>query len=182
MSLMGEKHKPSACEVDVAGAVSMYALLLASGQVPGFLDWNNNYGDERNKCVCTHCSSLARSFIASGIEISELDILGETIGREKCFGAIKGHVAPGPMTYFRVSTDDRRGTIKAYVGEGEFTADPFGMDGGIAVCKVARLRELLGYLCQNGFEHHVAMTRTHCSDVLHEAIGKYMGWELYHHK
>jgi L-fucose isomerase-like protein len=182
MSMMGEKHKPSACEVDVAGAVSMYAVLLASGQVPGFLDWNNNYGDEKDKCVCTHCSNFPKSFMGRGIEISELDILGETIGREKCFGAIKGHVAPGPMTYFRVSTDDRRGTIKAYVGEGQFTADPFGMDGGIAVCKVSRLRELLGYLCQKGFEHHVAMTRTHCADVLHEAIGKYMGWELYHHK
>jgi L-fucose isomerase-like protein len=81
-----------------------------------------------------------------------------------------------------MSTDDRRGTIKAYLGEGEFTDDPFDMDGGIAVCKITRLRELLGYMCQNGFEHHVAMARTHCAAVLHEAIAKYMRWELYHHK
>ena len=31
MSLMGEKRMPSACEVDITGAVSMYALELASG-------------------------------------------------------------------------------------------------------------------------------------------------------
>ena len=43
MSMMGEKFMPSACEVDVTGAVSMYTLLLASGTPPGFLDWNNNY-------------------------------------------------------------------------------------------------------------------------------------------
>ena len=182
MSLMGEKGMPSACEVDVAGAVSMYALLLASGRAPGFLDWNNNYADESDKCVCTHCSNYPKSFMGSDIEISDLDVLGESLGRESCFGAIKGHVAAGPMTYFRISTDDRRGTIKAYLGQGEFTDDPFDMDGGIAVCRIPRLRELLGYMCQNGFEHHVAMTRTHCGAVLHEAIAKYMRWELYHHQ
>lgn len=182
MSMMGEKHMPSACEVDVAGAVSMYALLLASGQVPGFLDWNNNYVDEADKCVCTHCSNFPRSFMGSNVEISELDILGETLGRDKCFGAVKGHVAPGPMTYFRISTDDRRGKIKAYLGEGRFTKDPFDMDGGIAVCKVPRLRELLAYMCQNGFEHHVAMARTHCADVVFEAVAKYIGWDLHCHR
>ena len=85
----------------------MYALLLASGEIPGFLDWNNNYGDEKDKCVCTHCSNYPKSFMGRDVEISELDILGESLGRENCFGAIKGHVAAGPMTYFRVSTDDR---------------------------------------------------------------------------
>ena len=172
---------PSACEVDVTGAVSMYGLLLASSNIPGFLDWNNNYGTEKDKCVCTHCSNFPRSFMENDIEISNLDILGETLGREKCFGAIKGHVAAGPMTYFRISTDDPRGKIKAYLGEGEFTDDPFDMDGGIAVCKIPRLRALLAHLCQNGFEHHVAMTRTYCADIVYEAISKYMEWEIYHH-
>jgi L-fucose isomerase-like protein len=182
MSLMGEKYMPSACEVDVAGVISMYALLLASGNIPGFLDWNNNYGTEKDKCVCTHCSNFPKSFMGNDIEISNLDILGETLGREKCFGAIKGHVAAGPMTYFRISTDDPKGKIKAYLGEGEFTDDPFDMDGGIAVCKISRLRALLAHLCQNGFEHHVAMTRTHCADIVHEAISKYIEWDLYYHE
>jgi L-fucose isomerase-like protein len=182
MSMMGEKHMPSACEVDVAGVISMYALLLASGNIPGFLDWNNNYGTEKDKCVCTHCSNYPKSFMGNDIEISNLDILGETLGREKCFGAIKGHVAAGPMTYFRISTDDPKGKIKAYLGEGEFTDDPFDMDGGIAVCKIPRLRALLAHLCQNGFEHHVAMTRTHCADIVYEAISKYTGWDIYHHE
>lgn len=181
MSLMGEKHRPSACEVDVVGAVSMLALLLASGQVPGFLDWNNNYADKADTCACTHCSNFPRSFMGREVEIAELDILGESLGRKNCFGAVKGHVAAGPMTYFRMSTDDRRGTIKAYLGEGEFTEEPFDMDGGVAVCRIARLRELMGHLCQNGFEHHVAMTRTHCAGVLQEAIVKYLGWDLYRH-
>jgi L-fucose isomerase-like protein len=113
MSLMGEHYLPSACEVDVAGAVSMYALLLVSGKIPGFLDWNNNYGSDRTKCVNTHCSNYPKSFMGNAIEISELDILGATLGREKCFGAIKGHVAAGPMTFFRMDTDDAVGDIRA---------------------------------------------------------------------
>jgi L-fucose isomerase-like protein len=182
MSMLGERGMPSACEVDVAGAVSMYTLLLASGRPPGFLDWNNNYGDETNKCVNTHCSNFPKSFLGITPEIADLDILGETLGRENCFGAVKGKVAPGSMTYFRISTDDRRGVITSYTGQGEFTDDPFDMDGGIAVCKVTNLRSLLAHICQNGFEHHVAMTRGHVADVLEEAIGKYIGWELYHHQ
>jgi L-fucose isomerase-like protein len=181
MSLMGEKCMPSACEVDVTGAISMYALLLASGKIPGLLDWNNNYGYEKDKCVCTHCSNYPKSFMGNDIEISDLDILGNTLGREKCFGAIKGHVAKGPMTYFRISTDDIRGKIKTYLGEGQFVDEPFGMDGGIAVCKVHKLRNLMAYLCQEGFEHHVAMTRTHCASVLHEAVSKYLKWDIYWH-
>jgi len=182
MSMMGERYMPSACEVDVAGAVSMYALLLASGEIPGFLDWNNNYGSEKGKCVCTHCSNFPKSFMGRDVEISELDVLGETLGRENSFGAIKGHVAAGPMTYFRISTDDRKGRIKASLGQGQFTDDPFDMDGGIAVCKVPRLRELMAHLCREGFEHHIAMARTHFAEVLHEATEKYMNWNLYHHK
>jgi L-fucose isomerase-like protein len=181
MSLMGERFRPSACEVDVTGAVSMYALLLASGNAPGFLDWNNNYGTDRDKCVNTHCSNYPKSFMGAEIEISELDILGATLGRERCFGAIKGHVAAGPMTFFRMDTDDAAGDIRAYLGEGEFTDDPFGMDGGIAVCHIPNLRELLGFMCQNGFEHHVAMTRGHYAAVLEEATTKYLDWDVYVH-
>src|SRR4030042_1733751 len=132
MSMMGERFIPSACAMDIAGVVSMYALLLASGNIPGFLDWNNNYGNEKDKCACTHCSNFPKSFMGNEIEISNLDILGETIGRDKCLGAIKGHVAAGPMTFFRISTDDYKGQIKSYLGEGKFTNDPFKMDGGIA--------------------------------------------------
>ncbi len=184
MSMMGEMNKPSACEVDVAGAVSMYTLLLASGHPPGFQDWNNNYGDDPDRCINTHCSNYPKSFIGKKeVEISNLDILGESLGADKCFGAVKGRVAAGPMTFFRISTDDTFATIKSYLGEGEFTDDPIGdIKGGIAVCKVPDLQNLLKYICKNGFEHHVAAVRSHCADVVEEAVGNYMGWELYHHQ
>ncbi len=182
MSMMGEKFLPSACEVDVAGAVSMYALLLASGNPPALLDWNNNFGADRNMCVCTHCSNYPKSFMQSEPEISTLDILGTVLGHEDTFGAVKGKVAPGPFTFFRVSTDDILGTMKAYVGEGEFTSDPYGMDGGIAVTKVNNLQQLMKFVCKNGFEHHVAMTRGTVSSVIEEALETYLGWDIYRHR
>ena len=181
MSMMGEDLAPSACEVDVMGAVSMYALTLASSAPAAILDWNNNYADHVDKCVCTHCGNFPKSFLGTTPEIGELDVLGEVIGREKCFGAVKGKVQAGDMTYFRLSSDDRNGMLKAYLGEGEFTDDPFGMDGGIAVTKVERLRELMRFVSQNGFEHHVAMVRGHYAGVVKEAITRYLGWPAYHH-
>ena len=181
MSMMGEKLMPSACEVDVMGAISMYALALAAEQPSAILDWNNNYGHEADKCVCTHCGNYPASFIGEKPEIGELDVLGTVLGRENCFGAVKGKVKAGPMTFFRMSTDDRRGMIKAYVGEGEFTDDPFAMDGGIAVTKVDRLRPLLGFIARNGFEHHVAMVRGHHAEAVREAIERYLQWPIYRH-
>ena len=181
MSMMGEDLMPSACEVDVMGSISMYALTLAAGAPSAILDWNNNYGLEPEICVCTHCGNYPKSFLGGTPEIGELDVLGESLGREKCFGAVKGKVKPGPMTYFRLSSDDRAGTLKCYLGEGEFTDDPFPMDGGIAVTKVPRLRELMRFVTQNGFEHHVAMVRGGYADVVNEAVYRYLGWPIYHH-
>lgn len=182
MSMMGEKLMPSACEVDVAGTVSMYALALAAQTPSAILDWNNNFGEDRNKVVCTHCSNYPKSFFQSDIEIGSLDVLGTVLGSEDTFGAVKGKVAAGNMTYFRISTDDNKGLIKSYLGEGIMTDDPYGMDGGIAVTEIPNLQNLMKYMCKNGFEHHVAMVRGHVQEILEEAIGNYLGWDLYVHK
>ena len=84
MSLMGDRDgKPSACEADVAGAVSMLALTLATGEPAALLDWNNNYGQDRSMCVATHCSNFPRSFMASPQKISELDVLGPPFASQR---------------------------------------------------------------------------------------------------
>jgi len=181
MSMLGEKLIPSACEVDIAGAVSMYALTLASGNPSALVDWNNNFGEDREMCVVTHCSNYPKSFMGAPVEISNLDILGASLGYDRSFGAIKGKIAAGPMTYFRMDTDDTAGEVRAYIGEGEFTDDPYGMAGGVGVCRVANLQQLMKFMCKSGFEHHVGMVRSHCADVIEEAVTNYLDWELYYH-
>lgn len=182
MSMLGEKLIPAACEVDIAGAVSMYALTLASGRQSALLDWNNNFADDRNKCVCTHCGNFPKSFVMDDIKLGTLGVLGRTLGKINTFGAVYGKVKQGEFTFFRISTDDTNGRIKSYLGEGSITDDPYGMDGCIAVTKVDNLQKLMKYICKNGFEHHVAMCRGNVKDILDEAISSYLKWDLYVHE
>jgi len=179
MSMLGQKLVPCACETDLTGVVSMYTLMLASGTPSALLDWNNNFAEDRNMCVCTHCSNYPKGFFQSDVTMGSLDVLGTVLGQEDTFGAVKGKVSPGPLTYFRISTDDPKGIIKSYLGEGEITGDPYGMDGGIAVTKIPNLQQLMKYLCANGFEHHVGMGRGSVADIIEEAVTKYLGWNLY---
>ena len=166
MSMLGEKLLPAACEVDIAGAVSMYALTLAAQGQSALLDWNNNFAEDRNKCVCTHCGNFPKSFVRNDLKLGTLGVLGRTLGKVNTFGAVYGKVTKGDFTFFRISTDDTKGTIKAYLGTGEITDDPYGMDGCIAVTKVDNLQILMKHICRNGFEHHVAMVRNDVKDIL----------------
>ena len=182
MSMLGEKLLPAACEVDIAGAVSMYALTLAAQGQSALLDWNNNFAEDRNKCVCTHCGNFPKSFVRNDLKLGTLGVLGRTLGKVNTFGAVYGKVTKGDFTFFRISTDDTKGAIKAYLGTGEITDDPYGMDGCIAVTKVNDLQTLMKYICKNGFEHHVAMVRNDVKEILNEAIEDYLGWNLYVHE
>lgn len=182
MSMLGEKLLPAACEVDIAGAVSMYALTLAAQGQSALLDWNNNFAEDRNKCVCTHCGNFPKSFVRNDLKLGTLGVLGRTLGKVNTFGAVYGKVTKGDFTFFRISTDDTKGVIRAYLGTGEITDDPYGMDGCIAVTKVDNLQILMKHICKNGFEHHVAMVRNDVKDILNEAIEGYLGWNLYVHE
>ena len=182
MSMLGEKLLPCACEADLAGAVSMYALTLASGRSSALLDWNNNFAEDRNKCVCTHCGNFPKSFVQNEISLGTLGVLGRTLGKVNTFGAVYGKCTEGDFTFFRISTDDTLGCIKSYLGTGRLTNDHYCMDGCNAVTEVDNLLKLMKYICKNGFEHHVAMVRTDVADIVEEAVGNYLGWELYRHE
>jgi len=181
MSMMSEKLMPSACEVDITGLVSMYALQLASGKPSALVDWNNNYGDDPNKCVLFHCSNWAKSFFTEA-RMANADVLATTLGKENTYGAIAGRIPAGPMSFARISTDDKNGVIRTYVGDAMFTDDALDTFGGRAVVEVPGLQKLLQYICKNGFEHHAAMNPSHSAEILAEAFKTYLGWEVYHHK
>ena len=188
MSMMSNRLMPSACETDIAGVLGMYALTLASGKPSAIVDWNNNYGDDPDKAVIFHCSNLPKDvFVDSAITADDIPvmdyqaIIAGTVGRENTYGTIVGRIRSGPFTYCRVSTDDYRGKITAYVGEGEVTGDPLKTFGGFGVVRVPDLQGLLRYICEHGFEHHVAISLSQTADVVDEALGKYLGWEIYRH-
>ena len=180
MSMMSESLVPSACEVDVTGVLTMYAMQLASGVPSALADWNNNYGSDEDKLVMFHCGNWCKSFLP-GLKLSTAPILGTTVGEENTYGALEGRTPGGPLTYCRISTDDIRGSVKAFVGEGELTDDNLDTFGSRAVAHIPGLDKLMQHVCENGFEHHVALNKSRTAGILKEAFEKYLGWELYHH-
>ncbi|MBZ0294755.1 MAG: L-fucose/L-arabinose isomerase family protein, partial [Anaerolineae bacterium] len=150
MSMMSEQLLPSACEVDVTGVVSMYALQLASGTPSALVDWNNNYADDPNKCVLFHCGNWAKSFFPEDdFKMEYAPILGSTLGNENTYGVVSGRTPAGLFSYARVTTDDRNGVIKAYVGDGMFIDDPMETFGSRALVEVPELQKLLRHIVKN---------------------------------
>src|SRR5258706_13999359 len=106
MSMMSNDGLSSACEVDIAGVVGMHALQLASETPSALLDWNNNYADDPDKAVCFHCSNLPKHFFKD-VRMDFQEIIAGTVGKENTFGTCVRRVKAGPMSFTRVSTDDR---------------------------------------------------------------------------
>jgi len=180
MSMMSNNLMSSACEVDIPGVVGMHALRLASGTPSALLDWNNNYGDDPNKCVCFHCSNLPKHFFNS-VKMDFQEIIAGTVGKANTFGTCVGRVKAGAMSYARFSTSDSTGKIRGYTGQGRFTDDPLESFGGVGVVEIPKMQDLLHYICANGFEHHVAANFSETAGAVHEAASRYLGWEMYHH-
>lgn len=146
------------------------------------LDWNNNYGADPNKAVCFHCSNLPKSFFED-VKMDFQEIIAGTVGKLNTFGTCVGRVKAGPMSFARFSTDDETGRIRGYLGEGEFTADSLETFGGAGVVRIPEMQRLLRYICENGFEHHVAAASLSlCAAAVHEAATRYLGWDVYWHR
>ncbi len=103
------------------------------------------------------------------------------MGAQNTYGTMNGRIKPDPFTYLRVSTDDANDTVAAYLGEGEFTTDPINTFGGFGVAHIPRLQALLQYICENGFEHHVAVNQACVARPVYEALTKYLDWDVYYH-
>jgi L-fucose isomerase-like protein len=180
MSMMSNNLMSSACEVDICGVIGMHALQLASETPSALLDWNNNYGDDPDKAVCFHCSNLPKHFFQD-VRMDFQEIIAGTVGKENTFGTCVGRVKAAPMSFARFSTNDRDGTIRGYVGEGEFTNDPLETFGGAGVVRIPKLQDLLRYICERGFEHHVAANMATVGKAVYEASTRYLGWSVYQH-
>jgi len=180
MSMMSDSLLSSACEVDVCGVLGMHALQLASETPSALLDWNNNYGNDPNKAVCFHCSNLPKHFFKE-VKMDYQAIIAGTVGKENTFGTCVGKVKSGAMCFARFSTDDASGRIRGYTGSGRFTDDPLETFGGAGVVEIPGLQKLLRYICENGFEHHVAANFSSVAPAVHEATMRYLDWEMYAH-
>jgi L-fucose isomerase-like protein len=172
MSMLNERGIPASCEVDVCTAVSMYALQLAADKPAICLDWNNNYGDEPDKCILFHCGPVPKSLMKPGAHYMP-NLLSNA-----CTGCYVGDIAAFPMTFSGCKTED--GKLTFCFGDGEMTDDPvdkafFGAKG---VAHIPNLPKKLLGMGRGGFRHHVAIGYGHVSAVLKEAFRYYLGYEI----
>lgn len=168
----------AACEVDVGNAIVMHALKAASGQPAMCLDWNNNYGDDPNRCILFHCGPVAFDLMRSKGQIVDHYMLATAVGEGNSFGCNEGRIKAMPFTFGSLLTED--GRLKCYLGEAKFTDDPIPPEffGCAGVAAFPDLQRILLHVGKNGYRHHVSATPGHHLGAVAEALSTYLGWDV----
>jgi L-fucose isomerase-like protein len=178
MSEMNNRGIPTACEVDVGNAVTMYALSSAGEGPAACLDWNNNYGEDDDKCILFHCGPVPQRMMAAKGQVVDHAILANAVGKGCGWGCNVGRIKPQPFTFGSLTTE--AGRLKFYLGEGEFTGDPippefFGCGGVAHVDDLQNALQTIGY---EGHRHHVSVTPGHIMAPVRESFEKYLGYDV----
>jgi L-fucose isomerase-like protein len=145
--------------------------------VAACLDWNNNYGDDEDKCVLFHCGPVPQSMMTAKGNVTGHAILDNAPGITCSYGCNVGRIKPTDFTFSSMMTDS--GKLKFYMGEGRFTNDPipevfFGCAG---VAEIPQLQHVLLHVVKNGHRHHVSVTPGKVSAAVEEALTYYLGYE-----
>ena len=178
LSEMNNRGVATACEVDVGNAVTMRAIGLASGEVTTCLDWNNNYGDDLNKCILFHCGPVPAGMMTAKGQVTDHAILANAVGEGCGYGCNCGRIAPCDFTYGSMITEE--GKLKFYLGEASFTKDkiPAEFFGCAGVAKFPDLQNTLQTIGYLGHRHHTSVSPTNVADPVQEAFVKYLGYEV----
>lgn len=178
LSELNDRGFAAACELDIGNAVAMYALRLATGNSPACLDWNNNYGDDPDKCILFHCGPVAQSLMTAKGKVIDHPMFAKALGAGCGYGCNVGRIAPTPISFASSTTQD--GKLRFYLGEGEFTADPIPPDffGCAGVARIDHLQQKLYRLGYAGYRHHVSVAPGRVATALREAFTRYLNYEL----
>ncbi len=139
-------------------------------------DWNNNYAEDET--ILFHCGNFPPRFCRNTLCRCE----GTTVGNQNAYGACTGKIKSGPFTFFRLSTDDFNGNLKAYVGEGEISSTDPRTFGSRGIAKIKNLEKLMNYIFLEGFEHHVAINLSQVARSVKEALERYLNIKTYLHE
>lgn len=176
MAELNEHGIPAACEMDVSNAVMMRALSLASDSPVMLLDVNNN-GAQADECILFHCSAIPASFMGGPGQVKEHLMFRKSYGQGSGAGIHVGKILPGEVTFGSLKTE--AGQLRAFVAQGDLTDAPVGKDffGCGVVLKKEGMDQVLTYLCENGYRHHVAIVKGRWQASVAEALTKYLGYQ-----
>jgi L-fucose isomerase-like protein len=175
---MNDRGVAAACEVDVGNAVAMRALGAASGAPAACLDWNNNYGEDEDKCILFHCGPVPPSLMSGRGKVCDHAILANSTGPGCGFGCNTGRIKPMEFTFSSMATE--AGRLRFYAGLGRFTEDPIPPEyfGCAGVAYIDHLQNVLVHVGENGHRHHVSVTPGDVLAPVKEALAKYLGCEV----
>ncbi len=178
LSEINDRGIPAACELDTCNAISMYAINLASQAPATCLDWNNNWGDDENKCILFHCGPVPQTLMTGKGDVIDHPMFAKALGSGCGWGCNVGRIANNDITFASCKTQD--GRLEFYLGEGEFTKDVippeyFGCAGVVQIDNLQNKLQKIGY---EGYRHHVSVTTGHVAASVREAFDNYLNYSV----
>ena len=167
----------ASCEMDLCSAITMRAMSLASEAATACLDWNNNYGEEKDKVILFHCGPVPQSLMTARGTVIDHKMIAKTA--PGCgWGANEGRIRPFDMTFSNCRMEN--GKIYIYMSDAEFTDDVIedGYFGCGGVAHISNLETKLNRLARNGFKHHTTVGVGHMKKILEEAFRYYLHYEI----
>jgi len=174
---LNDRGIPAACELDICNALTMYALSEASGNAATCLDWNNNYGDDQDKCILFHCGPVPQSLMEAKGQVIDHKMFAKSYGAGCGMGANIGRIAAMDFTFASSKTEN--GKLQVYLGKGKFTGEPIeeGFFGCGGVAHIENLQNTLQFVGKNGYRHHVSVTKGDVFVALEEVFTNYLGYD-----
>ena len=169
----------SACETDVCGTISMHVLAarLADAQRAAGLEQQLRRRPRQGGLL--PLQQPAQALLCRGHAWITGEIIAGTVGEENAYGTMVGRIKAGPMTFARVSTDDRQRPGARLRRRGPLHRRPARpRSAASASCEIPDLQRLLHFICENGFEHHVAANLSSAANAAYEATTRYLGWDV----
>jgi L-fucose isomerase-like protein len=151
---LNDRGLTTACEVDVMGAVSMWAVRCAAlgNAVPDFIDWTDLHPTERNVWLAWHCGNAAASLAAPGKKKRLLRNERMIQWCPTCHGALEFMLKPGPVTCSRLVEYD--GEYAMFTGTGEILDIPPFVRGTYGWVKVNDIVDWETKMIDTGIIHH----------------------------
>ena len=178
MSRFDDRGIPCACEADIMGTLSMHALQLASGGPSCLADWNNLHNDDGELVNCWHCGVFPLSWAKGKPKMGCQEIIAGTTGRENAMGVVEFVMKDGPVTLCR-ATQDNEAYPQVVLAEGAVEPNKAKTFGAYGWVRIPDLGRLYKNVLLRHFPHHVAMNRSRVGNVLWEAFGNYLGFEVF---
>ncbi|MFB3891776.1 MAG: L-fucose/L-arabinose isomerase family protein [Phycisphaerae bacterium] len=178
MGRLDDRGIPCACEADIMGALSMHALQLAGGGPSCLADWNNLHNDDPELVNCWHCGVFPHSWAKERPKMGCQEIIAGTTGRDNAMGVAEFVMKDGPVTLCR-ATQDNAGRFKAMLAQGAAEANAATTFGAYGWVRIPGLQALYKNVLLRHFPHHVAMNRSTVGNILWEAFGNYLGFEVF---